>query len=329
MHQQVGPAEIFQAYLLGSFAIGLLLVAKCVVQIAFRKCHLPRWVEVISGLGALGLTFILATDAILFAEPSDQAIYLWPGLISVALGCIFLWTHFRVSTLQLARVWLLRQPVAWLAIVLTCGAIWWSSDRYCDRALRLEMERLSNIVDSGRLETISGRVAITDRGREVQLFCYVTENEEEAQTATSSGGALDSLSGWWGDSSSQSNCHGWVFTGGKHLLWRDGVEMILEDNGYEICDTPKTGDLIIYRGPNGDPVHTGTVHFVYWDGTVMIKSKWGLRGRFVHRPEEQPYSKTYSFYRSPRSGHLVTIRGTRIPSVAGSARKESQLPRAG
>ena len=45
--------------------------------------------------------------------------------------------------------------------------------------------------------------------------------------------------------------------------------------------------------------------------TLMVESKWGLGGRFVHRPEQQPYGTSYCYYRSARQGHALAIRPAR------------------
>ena len=40
---------------------------------------------------------------------------------------------------------------------------------------------------------------------------------------------------------------------------------------------------------------------------ATIESKWGNVGRFMHPVAEQPYGETWSFYRSPRRGHLIRL----------------------
>jgi hypothetical protein len=300
----------FQAYLVASFLVGLLLVAKSLIQLVIGNLSRPRWLEVVSGLGALFLACILTTDLLAFVASSDDSSFLWPGLLSAALSCLFLATHIRVSALQLARVTLLRHPAAWLALAMSCGAAGWSSHRYYEGLLRGEMESIKYYTGSGTLQAVSERVALTDRGREVQLFVYAQEESPAKDRVASSPFGL------WRDSDAESNCHGWVFTGGRNLLWRDGVEMILEDNGYEPCQQPRAGDLIIYRNEEGEPIHTGIVHSIGWNGTVKIESKWGIRGRFVHAVQTQPYGGKYIYYRSQRNGHVVTIRDTHAPATA-------------
>jgi hypothetical protein len=98
------------------------------------------------------------------------------------------------------------------------------------------------------------------------------------------------------------NCHGWVFTGG--LYWVAGVvDDILADNEYRLVSTPAVGDLAVYRGTQGEVVHTGIVRAA--EGCTLIESKWGPMSRFIHPPKDQPFGGVCTFYRSDRRGHLL------------------------
>jgi hypothetical protein len=110
-----------------------------------------------------------------------------------------------------------------------------------------------------------------------------------------------------GDPDPTHNCHGWVFTQGRFALRPEDVEAILADNHYEKVTEPQPGDLIVYRSVDGQIEHTGLVRSVIAGEIVLIESKWGPLGRFLHAPEDQPYGTDYAYYRSPRPGHLVTI----------------------
>ena len=41
-------------------------------------------------------------------------------------------------------------------------------------------------------------------------------------------------------------------------------------------------------------------------GKVVIESKWGCLGCYLHPPEGQRYSTSWRYYRSPRKGHFLT-----------------------
>jgi hypothetical protein len=61
---------------------------------------------------------------------------------------------------------------------------------------------------------------------------------------------------------------------------------------------------VIWRDDNGHPVHTGVVKALGSD-FVLVESKWGFGGRFLHQLEDQGYSKHFDYYRSPRAGHVL------------------------
>jgi hypothetical protein len=101
------------------------------------------------------------------------------------------------------------------------------------------------------------------------------------------------------------SCHGWVFTGVPcHLTGRD-VELILKENDYREVAAPAAGDVIVYRDARGAIAHSGLVRAAAPDGLVLVESKWGALGRYVHRPEDQKYGLEYRYFRSLRSGHRL------------------------
>jgi len=99
----------------------------------------------------------------------------------------------------------------------------------------------------------------------------------------------------------KSNCHGWVFSGGPFWIDNPQVEQILLENEYQKTTQPRSGDLIIYRDDLGFIVHSGVVR-LNDDGRILVESKWGTMGCFLHAPADQIFSQTWAFYRSARSG---------------------------
>jgi hypothetical protein len=102
------------------------------------------------------------------------------------------------------------------------------------------------------------------------------------------------------------NCHGWIFTGGRFWVRSEQVNQILHDNDYRDVGRPRPGDLIVYRDEQNLPVHTGVVRVAEPD-LVLVESKWGSLGRFVHAPVSQGYSLSWTYYRSSRPGHLLRV----------------------
>jgi hypothetical protein len=115
------------------------------------------------------------------------------------------------------------------------------------------------------------------------------------------------------------NCHGWVYTGGRFAIQSRFIPTLLADNGYEEVLEPQADDLVIYRAESGSVEHTGLVRMVGDDGLVLVESKWGPLGVYLHPVESQPYGTGHKFYRSPRAGHLVTV-------VPNSSVPEAELP---
>jgi len=108
------------------------------------------------------------------------------------------------------------------------------------------------------------------------------------------------------------SCHGWTFAEGRCHIPSDEVEKILHDNGYRRVEPPRVGDVIVYLDDQDRIIHSGVVRYRDKSGLVLVESKWDLLGRYLHRPENQPYSSRFAYYRSPRQNH--TLRGTeRLP----------------
>lgn len=107
-----------------------------------------------------------------------------------------------------------------------------------------------------------------------------------------------------GGPTNHSNCHGWVFTGGKFLLSPDDVEMILKENGYHETPEPRSGDLAVYR-KDGTIAHTAIVCYVAEGRPVLVEGKWGVMGVFQHPANQSFYGTNYTFHRSARTGHLL------------------------
>jgi hypothetical protein len=154
--------------------------------------------------------------------------------------------------------------------------------------------------------------AFTDRGRPVAIatcdYQIVSMKAAEAgerslfQAKGLDGRVLRTAPPDW-----SYNCHGWVFTGGRYWIRKPAeVEVILEDNGYCAVSQPEPGDLAVYRSRQGTIIHTGVVRTVEEEGLVLVESKWGTMGRYVHPSDAYPYDNVVCFYyRSPRPQHRL------------------------
>jgi hypothetical protein len=160
-------------------------------------------------------------------------------------------------------------------------------------------------VDS--LPVLTDNSASTDRDRVIPLYLHESADESNLIRVEKRNAALYALSLIRTEAMEpHHNCHGWIFTGGRYWIRNEYVDSILADNGYQMVEKPRAGDLIIYRGDGGNMLHSGLVRVVD-DRLVLIESKWGIMGRYVHPPAEQPYALTWTYYRSSRQGHLLNI----------------------
>jgi hypothetical protein len=169
------------------------------------------------------------------------------------------------------------------------------------------------------LHEVEGAFAVTDAGTELAVFAPNLPPEGAApvnEDGTLRGSRLKLGVLHVGPPTPDYNCHGWVFLGGRHWLCDEQVDQVLEDNGYCPVSDPRPGDVLVYRDGEGTAVHSGVVRTA-GDGLVLVESKWGSLGRYLHAPTDHIYgdvSRTY--YRSPRRGHLLTLHEPSPPAAA-------------
>jgi hypothetical protein len=103
------------------------------------------------------------------------------------------------------------------------------------------------------------------------------------------------------------NCHGWVFTGGKFWVRGGHVDTILQDNGYRETKRPTIGDLCVYRNQDGEVAHTAVVRGLGADDLILLESKWGKLGRYIHSATTNHAYTSHkpTFYRTGRGTHLL------------------------
>lgn len=118
----------------------------------------------------------------------------------------------------------------------------------------------------------------------------------------------------------ESNCHGWVFTGGKYWVVSSDVMTIVTQNGYRRVRVPMPGDLVVYKRDDGSISHTGIVRSV--GAVTMVESKWGWMGVYLHAVESSCYGTNYTYYHNPtRSGHqFAQLNPSDAAPVARNAR---------
>ncbi len=169
------------------------------------------------------------------------------------------------------------------------------------------------------LEAVPDGLAHTDAGTPIPVFtnrCTHTATAGE-ETAFLRDQQLLGATIRTGPADRNSNCHGWVFTGGRYHLAGNSVDVILRENCYQRTERPQAGDVIIYRNDEGGIAHTGLVRAVGTHGWLLIESKWAMWGRYLHEAAAaQCYAEQYEFYHTSRPSHLLA--GLEGPQAGGS-----------
>jgi hypothetical protein len=185
-----------------------------------------------------------------------------------------------------------------------------------------------DVFDRSNLREVTPSPAFTDAGTPVRVYALgeggqvdqtLSERERAFLESPTFAQRIIRLS----SADTRTNCYGWVFAGGHYWIRQpECIEAILKDNDYRAVAAPETGDLVVYRNSQGQPCHVGLVRAADADGLVLVESKWGWLGRFLHSPENQPYSDTWTIYRSERSSHVlrgIESDGPNTPASSTSA----------
>ncbi|MBI1899822.1 MAG: hypothetical protein HYS13_01755 [Planctomycetia bacterium] len=157
------------------------------------------------------------------------------------------------------------------------------------------------------------RVVLTDSGRPIQLFVPRPPSGNERFDESGVNHYLERLIRV-SRPDVRSNCFGWVFTGGEYLIRGRDVPAILSDNGYGKVADPQADDLAVYLDDEGQIVHVGVVKALGPE-FVLVESKFGPLGRYLHTPMDQCFGSRCAYYRSRRRGHHLA--GLSSPAQPG------------
>jgi hypothetical protein len=167
--------------------------------------------------------------------------------------------------------------------------------------------------------------AVTDKGRSIPLFHFkVHSAAAEAERFIHADEKELSQFIRMGEANPAANCHGWVFTGGKYGIRDPEIAGILSDNAYSETAEPRPGDLAIYTS-DLHITHSGVVRIVNPEGPVLVESKWGPFGVYLHAVEQQPFPGKCRYYRSARPDHLLALQSPHDGKAVGTIRRGSRL----
>ena len=149
--------------------------------------------------------------------------------------------------------------------------------------------------------------AFTDQGRSIALFRFkIHSTEAEVQQFIDSHEKDRSQIIRLQEPNSAANCHGWVFTAGAYGIRDAEIASILLDNGYAAASDPQEGDSAVYF--HADRItHSGIVRLADKHAPILIESKWGPLGVYLHAAEQQPFGGACKFLRSARPDHLLAL----------------------
>lgn len=309
MYEKASEAELFTLLALGIAAlllglIGLVLKPR---SAADRSWRTPLVLACLLALVAGGAA---VTGLPRYCwQPAGLLAVLWAGFAACRTAA------FAATGAVVVR-WL-AHPRCHAAVLVAFGAAVISWQSYAiSRDLERDMEASDDHLGSLRLppplEDHPTLCGVTDAGGKIPLLGLVP-NAEGLETAADEltylrKQNLDTKLIRQAAIDHTHNCHGWVFTGGKAWVRGRVVDQILRDNNYQVVSQPAPGDLTIYRDVTGTPSHTSLVRAVADTGEVLLESKWGKLGRYVHKIDDHPYSfDTYSYYRSSRPGHVLRL----------------------
>jgi len=307
----------FQFDLTTSLIAGIVLLAQGVSLLLMRKASRTR--QILAGFVVSGVS--ISFLSILFPDtPLYSTLALAAG-IPLAILSINRSELLVRCTERSGRF--LREPVYWVAAMVVTGtslialSAAYSETTNCDLLdeSKVNASGIGSMPPAFREDAIQN--AVTDRGNRIPLFFPEhMENVDFAQADESiSKRYLQDQQLIRVDSPAPNvNCHGWVFTKGQFWIRGQAVDLILADNGYVGTSQPEPGDIVIYRDEAGTITHSGVVRTVLDGGHVLVESKWGALGTYLHFVEHSPYGAHFQVLRSSRTSHV--LKGLPIPGEA-------------
>lgn len=310
-------ADLF-ADMLGWLTVALGAVALGLVWLLSRRTRKTnRW-----SLALAMVVFGLAAAGAVLLEQSWQVVGSLAGLaVLIPVVALFRANAERVAVVLSA---LLSRPYFHGAALLIAGlALGATQLTRMDQALANEVANTDHILSA--LETVElvaeeALIASTDQGASIPLYApseeslTPTTNAHERQFLHDLKLDLNLLR--TGSPDSRYNCHGWVFGGGRCWIRGAAVNTILQDNGYQVVSRPAPGDVAIFRNGTGEVAHTALVRMVTADGVILLESKWGKLGRYIHTATQHGYAScSCTYYHSQRGSHVV--RGLELERTTG------------
>lgn len=308
----IPPKELFElsiTFSLMVFAFSVCVTLGYLLRFLFGKSERIQSWNRVTAFAAVLMLCLCAVEGLNVAHRHLSVQYRLMGTVAVIAATAWLtWLHLKHSKTPLPV--LRRHPAGWFLLASSVGLSVWLSQQYQARLNPPIRKPFLVVSTPGKKSQVYEFVAVTDRNRPIKVFRLDPHGVGGVEIEVPENGLAVEFNGTViqrGPAGSLANCHGWVFLDGQYLIAGDAVQRILDDNGYEVVEEAMAGDVIIYRDNNRNIVHSGVVRGVLDDGTIIIESKWGTEGVFLHSPLETPYSTLCEYYRSPRPAHRVKV----------------------
>jgi len=249
--------------------------------------------EVIASLALVSVAYVVG-----FVIPSTHLADVWSGFARGAQSPLG-----RVSIAGIMLVGITAASYTYLATLEECDPIVEFDDTASDYLAEAQNQNSGALdVAETPLYTDAGTpIAIKKLASDQPLTLAVVERQTEILRRFKLRDQLIQVPVGW----QPCNCHGFTFTNGQFWISGDEVPTILIENGYKEIASPRQGDVAVYRNLNGDVVHTGVVFAANRD-LILVESKWGKLGRFIHPHNRHCYAESAcTFYRSARPGNIV------------------------
>ena len=217
---------------------------------------------------------------------------------------------------------LMKPRLIWASLLLLgLIAANWSAAIYSRPDSMPALNPLDKVVYKLSAQALTESIGFTDKGRSISLYNYDVEGNDsvDAESRLMSRD-MEVADGYshnvirMDGPQSESNCHGFVFAENRFAVDGGDVDDILMDNEYVRVDEPRKGDVVIYRAGANIAAHSGIV--VDNSEIVLIESKWGVLGVYLHRVDLSPYGLVYEFYRGQHDSNSISLKNACVSEKA-------------
>jgi hypothetical protein len=280
---------------LALFAIGI--IHACLPKVALAK---KNTLSFFLTLGAVALAMSILRSAAWYVF---GVVLLGWCTAAVMASAFFRSTLTRCLLLIPRRPWI---PLSLLGIALAGGSVYYQ-ERSEAQQIQTDQAYNSAIAYKPAMKQ-APETALTDEGHPIALM--VADQARSTEETTFWERHFLEGGNWYEHvifrvpPNDHSNCHGWVFTNGNYWISPKDVESILKENHYEAVATPQVGDLAIYHEDSDVLLHSGIVRGMI-DKDVLVESKWGTLGVYLHLAQNCIYGDYVTYYHSARQGHLL------------------------